>query len=69
MHKLTPAEKRLYDALDEFQRANKYTPSVRTLGVILNRDFSGIHRQLNALISKNVAKRVNNRHIELMPLS
>jgi len=68
MQDLTPAERRVYDALATFQQENGYTPSVRALARELDRCFSGVARQLNSLIEKNAARRINDRAIELLPL-
>jgi DNA-binding MarR family transcriptional regulator len=68
MLELTPAERRVYDALDTFQRKNGYTPSVRVLADQLDRHFTGVSRMINALVDKNAARRISDRSIELLPL-
>jgi len=68
MQELTPAERRVYDALATFQRERGYTPSVRTRAAQLDRCFSGVSRQLNSIIEKKAARRIDDRAIELLPL-
>lgn len=65
---LTKAEMDLYQAIDDFQKANGYTPPQIVLMETLGKSQPTISIQLARLIEKNKARRKAKFHIQLLPL-
>jgi|DEB0MinimDraft_6_1074348.scaffolds.fasta_scaffold00072_20 hypothetical protein len=63
---LTPAQEAVYDAISVFQREYNYTPSTRELGRFMGRGQKTVQIHICAIIDKERARRINDRHIELL---
>lgn len=66
MKPLSPMQQRIYDEIAAFQKAEGYTPTLRTLGEMLNLSQFTVAHHVNKIVEKGRARRTDRkRHIIL----
>jgi len=66
MPALTGAQSAVYDAIAVYQREYGYTPSTRQLARFMGKGQKTVQVHITAIIEKKKARRIDQRHIELM---
>jgi SOS-response transcriptional repressor LexA len=63
---LTAAQTSVYEAIGSFQRKYGYTPSTYELAQLMGKAQTTVQNHITAIIDRGRARRIHQRHIELM---